>query len=78
MRIGNKIRGRKDVAEVIKTLRRARKKKLREVVEETELFTDTAHLSKIEHGVWGFKDIDKLSEYLDYYGYQLMIVKKDA
>lgn len=72
----NAITGRASTAECLKNLRRARGKKLREVVTETNLFHDIPHLSKLESGKWNFRDIDRLCEYLDYYGYQLAIIKK--
>lgn len=71
------IRGRDDFAEVFKELRKSRGLTLKQVVDQTEdMFADPSHLFRLEGDEYKFNNIDKLADYLSFYGYEIRVVKK--
>jgi transcriptional regulator with XRE-family HTH domain len=68
------IKGNEDLAAVLTALREREGKTPGEVCRETEIFHDSSHVGKIERGQNQFRTIDKLVEYLDYFGCRLAVI----
>lgn len=69
-----RIKGKEDFGKAIKSIRKTKGLTLVRVAKDNpELLTDYTHLDKTERAKQTLRDLDRMSELLEYYGYGIYI-----